>query len=76
MKTDPQRILDGAIKDVLVAASAGEDVSEPLQQLEQAMMLAHPGWCVSKEISTRLAENESKESNPDEEENQVRASYR
>lgn len=76
MKIDPQRILSDAVKDLLVAANAGEDITEPLQQLEQAAMLAQPGWSVSKETSKRLAENTHKESNPDEEEDQVRASYR
>ena len=53
MKTQNQ-VLSDAVKNLLVAANAGDDISEPLLHLEHAMEHAEPGWCVADEIRKRL----------------------
>lgn len=55
------KILVGAIKDLLVASNKGDDISEPLYNLERAMELAEPGWCVADELRKRYRVEDEEE---------------
>lgn len=54
------KLLMSAVKDLLVAANTGDDISEPLLRLEQAMELSEAGWCIAEELRKRY-KPESKE---------------
>ena len=47
------KILVNAVKDLLVTANKGDSIADSLYNLEQAMELAEPGWCVAEELRRR-----------------------
>ena len=60
------KVLVSAVKELLVAVSTGEDISNRLSKLERAMELAEPGWCVADELRKRYKpeKNDEEEDHP------------